>query len=264
MTDLTKITELGKETNYKNNYDPSLLISVPRAKSKILQHGFDVWRSWETSWLNNYNKPQIATIILFYSAKSPYIVESKSLKLYLGSLNFTNFSSEADLINTIERDVSFTVGSKVIVKLDNDFICRAKAPGVNIDNEDIDIIAQRPTPELLKLDEKYCHISETLHTNLFRSCCPVTAQPDWATIVVRYSGLAINHKSLLQYLLAFRNHSGFHESCVSEIFTDIKSSCDPEKLEVQGFFTRRGGIDINPLRSSDMNCQWDHIYLPRQ
>ena len=259
MVDLSKITELGKSSNYKNDYDPSLLVAVPRKKFK--QYGIDTWRSWETSWLDSQGKPLIATVIISYSAYSPYIVESKSLKLYLGSLNFTIFTSESQVLTTIMRDVSYIVGSKVIAEFESDSR-RSEPNGICIDQEPVTKIYPEPRAALLQCDSN--NASETLYTNLFRSCCPVTAQPDWASIVIDYTGPIISRPELLAYLLSYRNHSGFHESCVSEIFNDITIFCKPDKLIVTGYFTRRGGIDINPVRSSHKDVTKNNIYLYRQ
>ena len=261
MTDLTKITELGKASHYSNTYDPNLLIAVPRKKVTSIVYGFDIWHCWETSWLDGNGKPQIATLIILYKQDSPFIVESKSLKLYLGSLNFEKFNSPSKVLTTICRDVSYIVGSNVKAEfVDN---CRRDEPkGICIDNEHITKVYNSPRAALLQVDNKKS--SETLYSNLFRSCCPVTSQPDWASIVISYTGHTIAKAELLSYLLSYRNHSGFHESCVSEIFHDIQKYCQPSKLTVQGFFTRRGGIDINPLRSSEANCLPNNIYLNRQ
>jgi 7-cyano-7-deazaguanine reductase len=261
MADLTKLTELGKSSNYSNTYAPQLLVAVPRQNYTIPQHGIDVWRSWETSWLDHNNKPQNAIIDIAYDANSPYIVESKSLKLYLGSLNFTPFTSPANFLTTIMRDISYIVGSKVSAKFIEN--CARRNPsGDCIDSENIEKLYDTPRAALLEIDNK--QVQETLYTDLFRSCCPVTSQPDWASIVIEYKGNKIIRNKLLSYLLSYRNHSGFHESCVSEIFNDIAQYCNPNYLTVQGYFTRRGGIDINPLRSSFSDYNFKNIYLPRQ
>ncbi|MBT4804443.1 MAG: NADPH-dependent 7-cyano-7-deazaguanine reductase QueF [Legionellales bacterium] len=261
MTNLSKITELGKPTSYSNSYDPGLLVSVPRVKTIINQYGYDIWRCWEMSWLNIDNKPEVATLVISYNANSPAIVESKSLKLYLGSFNFNRFSSAAKMLKTIQCDISYTVGANVKATI-TEHTYRTPTPGICIDSQIQNEIDDEPNPK--KLSTSNNNITETIHSNLFRSCCPVTAQPDWASILISYTGNQINHAKLLSYLLSYRNHAAFHESCISNIHADIYQYCQPLTLTVTGLFTRRGGLDINPCRSTDPNEDWQNIYLNRQ
>ncbi|MBT4885327.1 MAG: NADPH-dependent 7-cyano-7-deazaguanine reductase QueF [Legionellales bacterium] len=262
MTDLSKITALGKPTTYKNSYEPNLLVAVPRQKTKTTQYGYDIWRCWEMSWLNMANQPEVATLIISYNANSPAIVESKSLKLYLGSFNFSCFTSAAKMLQTIQRDLSYMVGVNVNVAIaDNTY--RITTPGTCIDSEVCGEINNEPNAKILSTHAGIA-TTETIYSNLFRSCCPVTAQPDWASIIISYSGNQINHAKLLNYLLSYRNHAAFHESCISSIHADIYQYCQPQALTVTGLFTRRGGLDINPCRSTDPSIAWQNIYLNRQ
>ena len=92
-------------------------------------------------------------------------------------------------------------------------------------------------------------MEEVLRSNLLRTLCPVTGQPDHASIQIHYQGVQVNHQELFAYLMSLRLHRGFHEQCVELIYNDLKSRLKLDKLEVLACFTRRGGIDINPLRT---------------
>lgn len=263
MTDLTQLTELGKSTKYDNPYNPKLLLAIPRQATKQQQFGYDTWRAYELSWLEN-NIPKIATAVISYSSQSRFIVESKSIKLYLGSFNFTSFSSLEEVLMTIKTDLSNAIESTVTVTLDNN-MHRSTPGGQCIDNTEIITTTPLPSqPNKKILTTETNNTTEVLHSNLFRSCCPVTSQPDWATIVISYSGKQITASSLLQYLLSFRNHAAFHESCISQIYDDLYAVCAPTTLTINGYFTRRGGIDINPCRSSRKDIKPSNIYLARQ
>ena len=239
-------TELGQITNYHRQYSIDLLIAINRKKISIKHFGYDIWRSYELSWINNAGLPQTATVQIIYDCNSEYIIESKSLKLYLGSLNSIQFSSAQEIVSTINRDITYKVGKKVHVTL-IDTHYRNQLPGKCIDT----IIVTASTPKECAIKTTNKQTSDViLHSNLFRSICPVTAQPDWASIVVHYSGNIITEASLLQYLTSFRQHPAFHEDCISKIFFDIQHASQASKLMVAGYFTRRGGIDINPVRST--------------
>ena len=259
---LNVATELGQETDYSKGYSPDILIAIPRKEMPLACFGYDVWRAYELSWLSSNNIPQVATIVIAYKVSSEFIVESKSLKLYLGSFNFMKFQTPAMVLNTIARDLSFKLGTKVDVYFDHK-MPRSQLPGTCIDNLEQNLtVAAEPDKAELKTSQELV-TDYSIHSHLFRSCCPVTGQPDWASILISYSGKKINEAALLAYLISYRNHQSFHEECMSKIYSDIYTECKSHKLEVMGYFTRRGGIDINPMRSSEENY-YNNVYLARQ
>ncbi len=250
---------LGKQIPHSSNYDPSHLFPVPRIegrkelnlKKKLSFSGVDIWNCYELSWLDLNGKPCIAVGTIIFPCTSENIIESKSMKLYFNSLNQTKFKSHNEFQKTISDDLSNVSGDKVETSLllpenfrNEQF---AKEEGICIDSHEIKTDKYSVDTSILKCDQKV--VSETLYSNLLRTNCPVTGQPDWGTVIIEYSGKKINQKSLLKYITSFRNHTGFHENCVEKIFTDLKNNCKTKKLSVQARFTRRGGIDINPCRS---------------
>lgn len=260
---------LGKHQDFPEHYDPKQLCRIPRALGRenlaITQlpfQGYDLWRVYELSWLDQSGKPCVAALEIIIPADSGYLVESKSLKLYLGSLNQTCFSSTENLLKTIEQDLTDLLVCSVELKLL--LMTQALWPsaeksewGIVIDDQ---IASQDQkierwhydyAPELLSLESGE-RVKERLVSYLLRSVCPVTGQPDWATLVIEYCGAAISHEALLRYIVSFRNHAEFHEQCVERIFVDLIQRCQPEELSVYAAYTRRGGIEINPFRS---NCK---------
>ncbi|WHZ19482.1 MAG: NADPH-dependent 7-cyano-7-deazaguanine reductase [Rhodanobacteraceae bacterium] len=254
---------LGNKTDYPTTVDPSVLFAVPRASAREMIGlsgdalpftGVDVWNAWEFSWLDVRGLPRVAVLRLTVPCTSPSIVESKSLKLYLGGFALTPFTGPEAVRARVERDVGECVGAKVAVTLvDADDIERhgiAALPGESLDDQRIEMTVYRePVAAMLQARAGWV-VEETLSTRLFRSLCPVTGQPDWASVVVAYRGPAIDHASLLRYLVAYREHPDFHEACVERIFRDVMVQCAPEGLGVHARFLRRGGIDINPWRAT--------------
>jgi 7-cyano-7-deazaguanine reductase len=252
---------LGHDSEYPSDYQPGVLFAVSRydarqelgIESTLPFDGVDIWNAWELSWLDHLGKPMVATAELRIDAKSPGIVESKSLKLYLNSLAMTRYEHADDVMQTIIRDVSAIVGSTVGVTLRHSADWKsqsvAEMPGKCIDDLDVGCAAGDVDPTLLGTTSGKSELEE-LHSHLFRSNCPVTNQPDMGSVLVRYAGEAIDPSSLLKYLVSYRTHNGFHESCAERIFLDVTSVCKPEKLTVYALFNRRGGIDINPFRSN--------------
>lgn len=252
---------LAKRISHSTQYDPTQLFAIPRLESrKALNiynnstfYGVDIWNGYELSWLGQHGVPQIAVAIIKVSADSTNIVESKSVKLYLNSFNQTKFVSEQEVATTIQTDIQSKVQGLVEVKLvpPNQFknygIC--DPDGICIDYQDCIIETYEVTPSYLTTEDPA--IKERLYSNLLRTLCPVTMQPDWATVVVEYKGQQIAREGLLKYIVSYREHMGFHESCVENIFVDIMNRCKPTRLAVQAFFTRRGGLDINPFRSTE-------------
>lgn len=264
---------LGLITPYPNKYSPELLFAIPRQDSrnslglsseKLPFMGYDVWRAYELSWLNSKGKPVAAIGEFIIPCESSNIVESKSLKLYLNSMNQTRFSDMASVEQSITQDLNRIVNAKVNVRLkpvaSHKELDVAKPPGICIDDIDIDVTCYQPSPHFLKPDRNEI-ISETLHSELFKSNCPVTSQPDWGTVVINYRGSAIDHAGLLAYLISFRSHEGFHEDCTERIYLDLRERCAMQSLRISINFLRRGGIEINPVRFCTTNQT--NFYLPR-
>ena len=259
MTDLDA-SPLGHATHYAERYDAGLLFPVDRAPQRAALgigaslpfRGFDLWNAYELSWLDAAGKPQVAIATFAVPAESPCLVESKSVKLYLTSFNQSRFAAEGDVARTIAEDLSRATGAAVDVALTPpkgfaDLPHRELA-GVCLDSLPAAFDRFEPAPEALSA--RGGAVAETLCTRLFRSVCPVTGQPDFASVQLAYRGARIDHAGLLRYLVSFRRHPGFHEHCVERIFADVWQRCRPEALSVYARFTRRGGIDINPWRTS--------------
>jgi len=254
---------LGKSSEYIATYTPSLLFPIPRAAKwaelglsaeTLPYQGVDFWNCFELSWLLPSGKPVVAMGEFAIPADSPNIIESKSFKLYLNSLNQSVFSSADELVTVLVRDLSAAAGKPVGVRVRSLAEVTADgvqaAPGICIDELDVAISNYaQPQPELLRCDAARV-VEESLHSHLLKSNCPVTGQPDWGTLVVEYRGLALDHASLLAYLVSFRQHADFHEQCVERIFLDLQRLLKPEHLMVYARYVRRGGLDINPYRSS--------------
>ncbi|NMY50738.1 NADPH-dependent 7-cyano-7-deazaguanine reductase QueF [Pseudomonas sp. WS 5011] len=254
---------LGKSSEYIATYTPSLLFPIPRAAKwaelglsaeTLPYQGVDFWNCFELSWLLPSGKPVVAMGEFAIPADSPNIIESKSFKLYLNSLNQSVFSSADELVTVLVQDLSAAAGKPVGVRVRSLAEVTADgmqaAPGTCIDELDVAISSYaQPQPELLRCDTDRV-VEESLHSHLLKSNCPVTGQPDWGTLVVQYCGLALDHTSLLAYLVSFRQHADFHEQCVERIFLDLQRLLKPEHLTVYARYVRRGGLDINPYRSS--------------
>lgn len=255
-------SELGKQSQYEDTYNPGKLFPILRSvkrieiaiDSKALPFfGFDHWNHYEISWLNQKGKPIVALGELRFEAASTHLIESKSMKLYLNSFNNTRFENVAEVIETIQKDLENCVKSRVIVKIipmneiTNETVL-ATFEGISLDNLDIECSIYTVTPQLLQLEN--AEVTETVYSDLLRSNCLVTGQPDWGSIQISYQGKKINHASLLQYIVSFRNHTEFGEHCVERIFMDLMRECKPAKLTVECRYTRRGGIDINCFRST--------------
>lgn len=269
---------LGKTSSYVDQYDATLLFPIPRAQKRaeigvmpetsMPFFGADMWTAYEVSWLNTRGKPQVALAYFTVPCESPNIIESKSFKLYLNSLNGSVFADFEAVVQALKQDVSAAVGASVGVRLLKaeafDVQAIHELDGLNLDRLDIDCNRYTPAPELLKLEAEAIPISEVLVSHLLKSNCLVTGQPDWASVQISYSGRAINQEGLLQYLVSFRNHCEFHEQCVERIFMDIWTRCKPSKLAVYARYTRRGGLDINPYRTSHPAALPGNIRTARQ
>lgn len=266
---------LGQQTNYTNQYDPKLLYPIPRhfkrAELGIIEplpfYGFDIWNDYETSWLNTQGKPMVAITEMHIPCTSVNIVESKSLKLYLNSLSDVPFSKAADIQTLIQKDLSAITESDVRViihSLDTlNTITLAPPPGICIDQLDISIDTYETAPHYLTGDHNHI-VTEKLYSHLLKSNCPVTQQPDWGTLIIEYTGRKISREGLLRYIVSLRHQYEFHEQCIERIFINIMQQCQPQALTVLGRYTRRGGKDINPYRSTEQNILIRNQRLIRQ
>lgn len=218
---------------------------------KLPFFGFDLWNHYEVSWLNEKGKPMVALAEISYDCASQYIIESKSMKLYFNSLNQTRFSSIDTLSAIIQKDISERVCHPVLVKLIplKEINSIVEFQGICLDELDIHCDQYDVLPSLLTVENEI--VDELVYSHLLKSNCLITNQPDWCSVQIGYQGNKINHENLLRYLISFRNHNEFHEQCIERIFMDIMRFCHPAKLTVYGRFTRRGGLDINPYRSTE-------------
>lgn len=251
---------LGQATEYQAEYDASLLQGVPRklnrdaiALTELPFHGSDIWTGYELSWLNSKGKPQVAIMQLMLDINSDNLIESKSFKLYLNSFNQTRFDSVDAVKDTLSADLAQCAQGEVTVKIvePKQFNIEriVDLPGTCIDDLDIEIDDYHFNPEHLLDSTEDKNVAETLNSNLLKSNCLITSQPDWGSVMIRYQGPKIDREKLLRYLISFRQHNEFHEQCVERIFVDLKKYCQCTKLTVYARYTRRGGLDINPYRS---------------
>ncbi|MDG2091462.1 MAG: NADPH-dependent 7-cyano-7-deazaguanine reductase QueF [Gammaproteobacteria bacterium] len=254
------INPMGNETGYPVSFDPSLLVALPRSTNRDLLGlkqqlpfvGKDIWTAYELSWLNNQGLPLVAIARFTFSCSSPSLIESKSFKLFLNSLNQEKFNDKQIVADLLKVHLSKCSGEEVTVELFdlNEAAVPTQSPQVIcIDNLDVNINDYHPNSALLHSDENNV-IEESLYSDLFKSNCPVTNQPDWGSVNVSYKGPAISREGLLAYLVSYRLHNDYHENCVENIFVDIQEKCKPESLTVKANFLRRGGLDINPIRST--------------
>lgn len=255
---------LGRQVEYPATVDPSVLFPISRADARTPLRieaaalpfaGSDIWNAWEFSWLDARGKPCVAVTELRVSCDSPNLVESKSLKLYLGGYAMIRFDDTQDVRARIAEDVSASVGAPVEVSLrepaEFERLRVRDLAGESLDDQRIEITEYvEPDPEHLRARDGARPVEEALVTDLFRSRCPVTGQPDWASVQVRYRGIPVDHAGMLRYLVSYREHAAFHEACVERMFLDIQQRCRPLGLLVHARFLRRGGIDINPWRAT--------------
>jgi len=259
---------LGKTSANPDKYSPELLFQIPRSSHRAQLQcgntlpfmGVDIWNAYELSWLGPRGKPEVAIAQIEIPFDSPFMIESKSLKLYLNSLNYERFSSAEDVKLRISKDLTVAAKSNVSITLFDpqswSQLSFDQIEGTSLDRLDVQIDPQDiPNRDWLSSEINAAPVEEILFSHLLRSNCPVTGQPDWASIIISYTGPAINQENLLRYLISYRNHQEFHEHCVEKIFCDIKAKCKTAKLSVYARYTRRGGLDINPFRT-DFNASW--------
>ncbi|MDP3811475.1 MAG: NADPH-dependent 7-cyano-7-deazaguanine reductase QueF [Hydrogenophaga sp.] len=275
-------SQLGQTSAYVDQYDAGLLFPLPRETKRreigitgsVPFLGADLWTAFELSWLNPRGKPQVALAHITVPCESTHIVESKSFKLYLNSFNNSTFASADAVRDHIRSDVSTAIwhggpmqasaGVKLLLpeQLEREKV--QELAGLSIDRLDVECTRYQPAPELLTaaLDEK--PVNEILVSHLLKSNCLVTGQPDWGSVQITYSGPQIDQAGLLQYIVSFRNHNEFHEQCVERIYMDILARCKPTKLAVYARYTRRGGLDINPWRTSHPQSPPANVRTARQ
>jgi len=270
---LPENSQLGKSSQYIDQYDASLLFPIPRADKRaeigitgtLPFLGADMWTAFELSWLNLRGKPQVALAHITVPCETPNIIESKSFKLYLNSFNNTRFADAAEVLARLRTDINEAVwrgevrqSSAGVTLIPAEHFDRQplyELDGLSLDRLDVECTHYTPAPELLRVvpgddGRLEAPVSEVLTSNLLKSNCLVTGQPDWGSVQISYTGAQIDHEGLLQYLVSFRNHNEFHEQCVERIFVDISARCQPTRLAVYARYTRRGGLDINPFRTS--------------
>ncbi len=266
---------LGQKSTYDACYNPDFLFPIPRISNRndidvptpLPFKGFDIWNAFEISWLNNKGKPLIAIAECQIPCESPNIVESKSFKLYLNSFNNTQFASWDEVENTIKQDLSDKIGMDINLKLKHlkelEKTIITEFTGTNIDDLDIHCDTYQVNPEFLCVESAEI-VEETLVSNLLKSNCLVTGQPDWGSLQIHYKGPQIIREGLLKYIISFRNHNEFAEQCAERIFTDIFKYCHPTSLTIHIRYTRRGGLDINAIRSTNPIKDDVNLRLPRQ
>lgn len=273
-TDL-EYSPLGRASTYPERYDATLLFPLSRAENRLVLGleaddalpfvGEDEWHGFELSWLNARGKPVVAVGRFRLPADAPNLIESKSFKLYLNSFNQSRFDSADSVAAILERDLSRTTGGRVGVDLlgvDDPALAPRTLPGECIDELDIEISDYTPSAGYLRAGADI--VEETLHSHLLKSNCPVTGQPDWGSVMVRYKGPRLDREGLLRYLVGFRQHQGFHEHCVEQIFTDLMQQAAPSELLVLARYVRRGGLDISPWRATPGLLPPSPLRLARQ
>lgn len=253
---------LGKSVDYDAQYSPQLLSPIARAAGRMQLgidsalpfRGWDIWNAYELSWLDALGKPQVAIGEFWIPADSPNIVESKSFKLYLNSLNQHRFDTLSEVRTALQRDLGACVGAAIDVDLHLpeqwSRFQTVQPTGECLDTLPLKVENYTPAPELLRADSS-ASVERCWFSRLLRSRCPVTGQPDWGSVQIEYSGPEIDPAGLLAYIISFRQHQDFHEHCVERMFVDISRQCAPQRLSVYARYLRRGGLDINPYRSSD-------------
>ncbi len=262
MSDIT----LGSTSLYPDTYDAGLLAPIPRSISRgsllgsapLPFAGYDLWTAYELSWLDALGKPLSAIGEFKFRYDSDAIIESKSFKYYLNSFNQTRFSSIDEVKALMTKDLQIASGGEVEVEIAPleqnsamELFTLRDLPGSCVDQINIgEVSFYTPSSSLLKTGPQRVS-QQAIYSHLLKSNCPVTGQPDWASIWIEYSGQEILPDSFLKYVISYRQHQDFHENCVEKIFLDIIRECNPNELSIYARYIRRGGLDINPFRS---NC----------
>ncbi|MCH8500480.1 MAG: NADPH-dependent 7-cyano-7-deazaguanine reductase QueF [Aliidiomarina sp.] len=257
--------KLGQATDYPTQFDATLLQAVPRQMNRDSLNihadnlpfvGRDLWTCYELSWLQPNGVPAVVIAEVEVPADSPNLIESKSFKLYLNGYNQSIFASTEVVAKQLQTDLSGCANSTVAVRLyslhEYSQLGISELPGDCIDHEPVDIHSYDYQPAILQelVNADAQHVKESLHSHLLKSNCLITNQPDWGSVLIQYQGRQINRAALLAYLVSFRNHNEFHEQCVERIYTDLQRYGEFSQLTVLARYTRRGGLDINPMRAS--------------
>lgn len=266
---------LGQRSPYIDKYTPSLLYPILRSQNRsklgatlpLPFSGADIWHAYEISWLDNHGKPCVALAEFIIPSDSPYLIESKSFKLYLNSFNQSSFASLHDVATILTQDLSGAAGLNVSVMLSS-----IKSTPLTLATsftsfclDELEVKCDHYGPPAPHYLETHAELTqERVYSDLLKSNCLVTGQPDWASVEITYRGPRILHEGLLKYIISFRQHQGFHEDCVEQIFMDILNYCQPSLLSVEAHYTRRGGLDINPYRTNDVNFVPNHKRFYRQ
>lgn len=265
---------LGKKTTYVSHYQPDLLFPIARKTNRarlgligaLPFKGVDVWNAYELSWLNSKGKPMVAIAEFRFPCESPNIVEAKSFKLYLNSFNNTRVESVDELQATIKRDLTEIIEAPVEVYIQlvdrTAEIITQKFSGICLDQLDIECDTYVVNRGFLQTENH--QVTEVVYSDLLKSNCLITGQPDWGSVEIRYTGNKIQHEGLLRYIVSYRDHNEFGEQCVERMFLDILQQCAPEKLSIYARYTRRGGKDINPFRSTEDEVAPENFRLVRQ
>lgn len=279
---LGELGELGKASQYVNTYTPSLIFPIERAPTReemgitgpLKFMGADLWTAYELSWLNARGKPEVAIARFIIPCESTHIVESKSFKLYLNSFNSSSFESKEQVQECLVRDLTqaiwtgttpkASVGVQILMPAEFQQHQPRELEGLSLDRMDLECSVYHPAPELLQASFDEQPVKEVLRSDLLKSNCLVTGQPDWGSVQISYYGPQIDQASLLRYIVSFRDHNEFHEPCVERIFNDIWTRCKPVELSVFGCYTRRGGVDISPYRTNKPGPLPKHHRTARQ
>jgi len=228
-----KVKYLGRQSNPKlDSYSADFLDAIPRNNQQLDSFfGLDYWNAYEFSYLNSKNHPVIEAIEIKISMHSILTVESKSLKLYLGSFYNKKFKDPSRAYKLVENDLTKLLNSNVSVKKLNRF-------------------ANSPSSSLISRFKNRVPKNKVVCFEGFRSICPVTSQPDWGNIYIHTTSHFLDSKKIIKFLKSFRNKGDFHEACIESIFITLLEDFAIDNLTVYGKFLRRGGIDINPIRST--------------
>lgn len=267
---------LGQPVSYDTTYSADILYRIPRKTATPSDtaeiFGVDIWRCYDFSWLDpagtsTTGRPRNGLLKIEIDSRSPYLVESKSLKLYLGSFAFYHGKSD-EIKERIQSDLAKLLETTPNIEI-TDLSLAAESgtmqwgihaiQGTLLDTLEISCDCYDVNPDLLQIDDDGTTFNGTLYSNLLRTLCPITSQPDWATVEIQYKGPKINPESLLRYIVSYRKHQGYHEFCCEQIFSDIQQTCRPHELMVACHFTRRGGIDITPARASQQSVWKNRI-----
>lgn len=272
--DTLRDAPLGRDSAYPERYDPALLYPIARAANRaplgisddaLPFIGEDEWHAFELSWLDPKGKPIVAVARFRLPATSPNLIESKSWKLYLNGFNHARFADRDEVRRTLAHDLSAAAGGEIGITLlgvDDEVLMPRRLPGDCIDGLDVEIRDYTPNPDLLRAGDEI--VEESLNSHLLKSNCPVTGQPDWGSVLIRYRGPRVDREGLLRYLVSYRQHQDFHEHCVEHIFTDLMARVRPERLLVLARYVRRGGLDISPWRATPGERPPEPLRLARQ